>query len=224
MNILAIDTSDLVFSAALSSKNGFWYSEIDAGARHSELLMDCIDELFTSSGIKPNELGLIACMRGPGSFTGLRIGFSAAKGLAMALGIPISSINTLDCLAYSLEFWPGIVIPAIDAKKGCFFTALYRGKERLTEYMDAPPEKIAEKVKSILSFPEEPAVITGSGSCLLYPFLEVSIPGTRLDTQSCRGRARELMEIVKDAKICGNCTLDSGPLYIRRSDAELKNG
>ena len=224
MNILAFDTSDLVLSAALSSKTGIWYTEIDAGIKHSELLMECINGLCTSSGIEPKELNLIACMSGPGSFTGLRIGFSAAKGLAMALGIPMIPVPTLDCLAYSLSFWPGIVIPSIDAKKGCFFTALYRGKERLTGYMDAPPQTITAELEKRLLSREEPVVLTGSGSDLLYPFLAASFPNASIDTLARNGRARELIELAKNARIAGDYIPDSGPLYIRKSDAELKHG
>jgi tRNA threonylcarbamoyladenosine biosynthesis protein TsaB len=127
MRILALDTSDQVLSVALDTENGVFCAEIDAGTRHSELLMECIDGLFKTAGLAPRELDLVACMKGPGSFTGLRIGYATAKGLCMALGIRLAAVPTLDCLAYALSIWPGIVIPAIDAKKGCFFSSFYRG-------------------------------------------------------------------------------------------------
>ena len=222
MNILALDTSDKVFSAALSSETNIWYTEIDAGVKHSELLMECVDWLFQSSGVKATELNLIACMQGPGSFTGLRIGFSTAKGLGMALGIPITSIPTLDCLANPLTYWPGIIIPAIDSKRNCFYSALYRGKERLTEAMDATPNDILLELEKSLLFPEEPVVLTGSGASLLSGSLINAFPGLRIDPCSGRGMARELIEIAKYAKIDSNSIIGSGPVYIRKSDAEQK--
>ena len=92
MNILALDTADQVFSAALESKSGVYYTEIDAHSRHSELLMDCVDWLCKNAGLGPGEIDLAACMKGPGSFTGLRIGFSSAKGICMALKIPMITV------------------------------------------------------------------------------------------------------------------------------------
>ena len=221
MNILALDTSDEVFSAALSTKNGFWSTEIDSGAKHSELLMECADSLLKYAGIKQNELSLIACMRGPGSFTGLRIGFSTAKGLGMALSIPITSVPTLDCLAYSFKFWPGIILPTIDAKKSCFFSALYRGKERLCEDMDASSETIFAELKKHMISAEEPVLITGSGAELLYPLLSPFFPEIKIDSCARKGRSRELIEIAKCCIIQNSNNLDSGPVYIRKSDAEL---
>ncbi|MCL2602514.1 MAG: tRNA (adenosine(37)-N6)-threonylcarbamoyltransferase complex dimerization subunit type 1 TsaB, partial [Treponema sp.] len=154
MNILAFDTSDAVLSVALevgpSAEGGsFWYTEVDAGTRHSELLMPCADWLCRSAGIQPEQVGLVACMEGPGSFTGLRIGFSAAKGIALAFGVPLTAVPTLDCIAEPLSFWRGITVAAIDAKKGCFFTALYRQGTRLTEYMDASPQRIADEIAQV---------------------------------------------------------------------------
>jgi len=224
MNILAIDTIDDILSSALSTKAGVWYSEIDAGARHSELLLESIVLLFSSSGIKPEKLNLIACLQGPGSFTGLRIGFSTAKGLGMALGVPITAVPTLDCIAYPLNFWPGLVIPVIDAKRGCFFTALYRGKNRLTEYMDAAPETIIAEIKKVSLPHPEPLILTGSGAVMLFPFLAATFPDIILNPHSRNGRAKELLEIAKDIKIDNNSVFSSVPVYIRKSDAEINGG
>ena len=228
MNILALDTADQVLSAALSAESGIWYTEIDAGSRHSELLMECIDGLFRIAEFKAGNLNLVACMKGPGSFTGLRIGFSTAKGLCLALGIPLAAVPTLDCLAYPLSIWPGIVLPAIDAKKGCFFTALYRGGERLTDYMDASPETIAKELSKTLLSRDEPVVLTGSGAALLLSsfkayLLPDEIQGELIQTESKpgRGRARELLDFIKDGKLSETGDLDSGPSYLRKSDAEL---
>ena len=222
MNMIAFDTSSQALSAALETDGGVWYMEIDAGSRHSELLMDCADWLCKEAGIKSSELTHAACMKGPGSFTGLRIGFSAAKGLALALGIPLYAIPTLDCLSYPLSVWPGMVIPAIDAKKNCFFTALYRRGERLTDYIDAPAESIAKTVQ-MTACPNEPVIVTGSGAQLLNSRLAPCLPPGLLcvDPEFCRGRARELLELAKNAKIQKIDDINSGPVYLRKSDAEL---
>ena len=224
MNILALDTVDKVLSVALRAGTGIWHIEIDDGSRHSELLMDCIDSLFKIAGIKSEDLDSVVCMKGPGSFTGLRIGFSTAKGLSTALGIPVFSIPTLDCLAHHLSFWPGLVLPAIDAKKNCFFSALYYKGKLITVYLDVSPETLAKEIsKAAFSLENKSIILTGGGAELLKPRLSefISPDFLPVDPQSRKGRARELIEIaISDNLIKEDC-IDSGPVYLRKSDAEL---
>jgi tRNA threonylcarbamoyladenosine biosynthesis protein TsaB len=221
MNILALDTAGSVLSAALSSPDGIRHAEIDAGSRHSELLMDVVDWLFKSAGLKKEELELVACMKGPGSFTGLRIAYAAAKGLSLALNIPMAAVPTLDCMAYPLSIWPGLVIPCMDAKKHCFYTALYRGGKRLTEYLDASPEALAEAITARRNQPDEPIILCGPGSEMLFPLLsgkeKLSIyPSFK------RGNSPDLLELVQKCSILDYKEgVFSGPLYLRKSDAEL---
>jgi len=225
MNILALDTADQVLSLALSTGTGVWYTEIDDGVRHSELLLESADALCKIAGLHPENLELVACMKGPGSFTGLRIGFSAAKGMALALGIPLVSLPTLDCLAYHLSIWPGIVLPAMDAKQGRFFSALYRDGHCLTEYKDASPEAIARELTSVRLSPDEKVVLTGSGAELLASFLVSFLPHEhiRIDPESRKGRAKELLKLIKSGTIDMKGNANSGPVYLRKSDAELKS-
>ena len=143
MNLLAVDTAASTLSVALAAGEDTWLFEAAAGLRHSELLIDSIDMLTRKAGLKPEDLNGVACMGGPGSFTGLRIGFSLAKGLALSLGIPFAAIPTLDCMALPFSAWPGMVVPVIDAKNNSFFCALYRGNERISPYMDAEAAEIA---------------------------------------------------------------------------------
>ena len=224
MNILAIDTADQVFSVALETAAGLLYTEIDSGSRHSELLMESVDWLCKKSGIKPAELELVACMKGPGSFTGLRIGFSAAKGMALALKIPLVTAPTLDCLAYPLSKWPGIVIPAMEAKKGCFFSALYRDGKRLTDYMDASPETLAEELEKARLGPEERIILTGCGAEMLSSRLDGLPSMHNMVYPDCRsGGAKALLKIIKCSILeVKRDDINSGPTYLRKSDAEIK--
>jgi tRNA threonylcarbamoyladenosine biosynthesis protein TsaB len=228
MNILALDTAAGVLSAALSTGEDVWYFEAEAGLRHGELLMDAVDRLLDSAGIGAADLDLAACMKGPGSFTGLRIAFATAKGLSLSLGIPMVSVPTLDCMARGIaqgtaqDSWPGIVLPAMDAKKGRFYAALYRGGRRLGDYLDAAPAAIAAALAAARQG-DEPALFAGPAGALLRETLGLSgRKGFFVDPEGKRGKARELLDIIKKAG-----TLDSkeevfsGPLYLRKSDAEL---
>ncbi|MDR1902248.1 MAG: tRNA (adenosine(37)-N6)-threonylcarbamoyltransferase complex dimerization subunit type 1 TsaB [Treponema sp.] len=240
MNILALDTACSVFSAALKTDTGLWYLEADAGMRHSELLMDIIDSLFKYAGQDASSLGLVVCMKGPGSFTGLRIGFAAAKGIALALGIGFTAVSTLDCIAFPHSAWPGIVIPVIDAKKKRFFTALYYKGEPISPYMDVGILDLADAIgeasrnesiptdmqNKTIRFIPGAILLTGPDAEKALPLLEDAIPEYSffLDPERKRGRAFELLEIVKGRGLQENIGNDifCGPEYIRKSDAEMK--
>jgi tRNA threonylcarbamoyladenosine biosynthesis protein TsaB len=221
VNVLALDTAASVLSIALSANGSSWYFEIDAGLKHSELLMEGVDMLLKKAGLKPEALERIACMKGPGSFTGLRIGFSAAKGLALALGIPMVSVPTLDCMAHAYSVWPGLVLPVINARQRRYFTALYRGTERISPYMDAAPGEILEGIHA--ASPQGPVLLTGPDADMIKPELgEPAFPGGfSVDPFHKNGKGRELLDIVKNMVILNNNEVLSGPLYLRKSDAEL---
>jgi tRNA threonylcarbamoyladenosine biosynthesis protein TsaB len=229
MNILALDTATEILSLALeadsplrgaaANQNG-WYLEADLGLRHSEFLMEMTDTLLKNAGMEPADLDLVACMGGPGSFTGLRIGFSAAKGMALALGIPLAAPLTLDCMALSCLHWPGTVLPAIDAKKHRFFTALYRGGGRISPYLDGETAEISALIPG-----EGQTLLTGPGAPALASLLGDLPRGRILVDPGCRkGRARELLAIAKKENIAiidNKGASSAGPMYLRKSDAEL---
>jgi tRNA threonylcarbamoyl adenosine modification protein YeaZ len=104
MNILAIDCATEILSVALEMGNGekqLFSSNIDAGHSHSEKLLPVIDELLKQANIAPADIDLFLCQRGPGSWTGLRIGFAAVKGLSFAFGKPYISIPSSDLISNS---------------------------------------------------------------------------------------------------------------------------
>jgi len=245
VNTLAIDSTSDILSVALETKNGVLHDEIDKVNSHSELLMECADGLCKSAGIKPFDLNLVACMKGPGSFTGLRVGFSAAKGIALALGIPLIAVPTLDCLAYHRgtsscglggkfpsSMKPGLVLPILDAKKGCFFAAFYRGGERLTDYFDESPSGLVKIMSKTMASIDESVLLTGSGARLFCSrieepppentnFIKNIIKNINLDSEFACGRARELLKMVKNDKFNMVNDIEGVPVYLRKSDAEL---
>jgi tRNA threonylcarbamoyladenosine biosynthesis protein TsaB len=235
MNLLAIDTATDRISVALSEGNNSentWLFEADAGLRHSELVMDCIDMLMHKASLKPENLGGVVCMGGPGSFTGLRIGFSLAKGLSLSLGIPYAAIPTLDCMAWPFSSWPGIVIPALDAKKKAFFCSLYHDGKQLCPAMDATPTEIAAAI-TITYDQHTPTLLIGPASEMLYQKL-LELPDSGLDIAQIKadkklhwGNAETLLQIAKETNVFdknSSTEAASGPIYIRKSDAEIQSG
>lgn len=137
MTALALDAAQDILSVALKRPEGEYYFQLDAGLRHSERLMELADYAFRISRSDPSELDLVACMKGPGSFTGLRIGMSCAKGIAVSLGIPLIAVPTLDCIAYPCSAWPGLVVPIMDAKQKRWYCAVYSKGTLISGYMDS---------------------------------------------------------------------------------------
>jgi tRNA threonylcarbamoyladenosine biosynthesis protein TsaB len=146
MNILALDCSFEVLSVSLACPKGEFTFEVDAGQSHSALLIDAIDKVLSIAEFEREQLELLACTEGPGSFTGLRIAFSTLKGLQAALGIPAIAVPTPDCIAYPLKNFPATVLPLLDAKKQRYFSAIYRNGERQGGILDASAEEIAQTV------------------------------------------------------------------------------
>ena len=127
--ILNIETATTVCSVSLSMDgNILGYKEIDNGFTHSENLHLFINELLIDLNVSIKQLSAIAISKGPGSYTGLRIGVSAAKGLAYALNIPLISVYTLKIMAYQVsqlrtEF--DFFCPMIDARRMEVYTCVY---------------------------------------------------------------------------------------------------
>jgi tRNA threonylcarbamoyladenosine biosynthesis protein TsaB len=229
MNLLAIDAASSILSVAVAAGDDVRYMDTEAGMKHSELVMDTIDTLMRGAGLAPNDLDGVLCMGGPGSFTGLRIGFSIAKGLALSLDIPFAPIPSLDCIALPYCAAPILTAPVIIARKNAFFFALYRGSERIMPCADASPEEIADAINSRREKGEK-TILTGPGADKLYNALpqDPQDPqgGRNLIDLFCenRGYAKELIALAKKNNIfCNDNTacLIKGPEYIRKTDAEI---
>jgi tRNA threonylcarbamoyladenosine biosynthesis protein TsaB len=197
--------------------------------------METIDMLFKKAALRPEDITGIVCMGGPGSFTGLRIGFSLAKGLALALGCPFAAIPTLDCMARPLSSLKGLVIPVLDAKKSSFFCALDKNGARICPDMDATPEAIAGSIAAACK--DQPdttkqALLFGPGAQMLHGKLTQlpQSPLTDIDVIVGKGirwgNAQTLLEIALERDIFANNVTDfsAGPEYIRKSDAEQVTG
>jgi tRNA threonylcarbamoyladenosine biosynthesis protein TsaB len=238
MNLLAVDTATEKLSIALAAgkdtgHQDVWLFEADAGLRHSELVMEIIDMLFKKAALAPKDLSGIVCMGGPGSFTGLRIGFSLAKGLALALGCPFAAIPTLDCMARPLSSWKGFVMPVLDAKKSSFFCALYRDGKKVRPDMDAGPVAIAAEIAAAAADDRarqtdiaKQVLLFGPGADMLYEKLTQLPQSPAIDIQPGKGlrwgNAQTLLEIALETDIFEKNITDfsAGPEYIRKSDAE----
>ncbi|SDK38422.1 tRNA (adenosine(37)-N6)-threonylcarbamoyltransferase complex dimerization subunit type 1 TsaB [Sediminibacillus albus] len=126
MNILAIDTSNQVMGIAIL-KDGNLAGEYTTNAKrnHSVRLMPAINQLMKETETEPEELNRIVVAKGPGSYTGVRIGLTTAKTMGWALNIPVVGISSLAALALQAKFASAVICPFFDARRGLVYTGLY---------------------------------------------------------------------------------------------------
>jgi tRNA threonylcarbamoyladenosine biosynthesis protein TsaB len=124
-------------------------------------------------------------------------------------------------MALSQAVWPGLVLPVMDAKKHRYFTALYKGTNRISDYMDADTGEILDL---IVSAPlKGPVLLTGPDADMLKMELSdsVSFEDFFVDPAHKKGKGRELLELAEKSSILNPKEVLMGPLYLRRSEAEL---
>jgi len=216
VNVLAFDTSTKIFSIALNTMNSHFEFSCSLGFKHSELLVGEIEFFLKRAKISLSELDLIVCSKGPGSFTGLRIGMSTAKGLSMGSGVPMVTIGTMDMMAYGLDYFKGIVMPVIDARKKRFYTAFFNNGLKISEDLDLPPSEILTKLKDY-----ERVLITGP-DVEEFRTLKDFPKNIIFDQINKKTWAANLIELgIREFKTSGASPEDEGPLYLRRSEAEI---
>ena len=130
MKILAIDTSNNTLGVALLNGNQVAGELItNVKKNHSVRAMPAIEQLMNDCEIKPKDLDKVVVAKGPGSYTGVRIGVTIAKTLAWTLNIPISGVSSLKVLAMNGRYFDGLIAPLFDGRRGQIFTGLYQWKD-----------------------------------------------------------------------------------------------
>lgn len=221
MLILAIDTTTSVCSVALARDDRL-LAEIATNLprTHSQRLLPLVENLMAETSLKPEELELLAVTRGPGSFTGLRIGIATIKGMGLALDLPVVGVSTLQVLAHN--FGEGLVCPVLNARLNQVYTALYR-----TGQSPAPENLLPEQAISIqgllakLKEYDEPIWFCGDGVDLVFPAAVQELAAPRRAPLHLLGnRAGALADL---ARHCPSCSPDAlSPLYLRDSQAEIQ--
>ncbi|MBI4638401.1 MAG: tRNA (adenosine(37)-N6)-threonylcarbamoyltransferase complex dimerization subunit type 1 TsaB [Candidatus Rokubacteria bacterium] len=217
VRVLAVETSTLAGGVALlDGERVVAESLLDVRATHSERLMVTIDQALGGARWTARDLEGLAVAVGPGSFTGLRIGLSTVKGLALALGVPVAAVPTLDGLAASLPFAALPVCPVLDARKGEVYASLYRwdgvAMRREWEYLALAPDDLSARLA-------EPVILVGDGAASIRsPYARIPPAHRRVPSPASVGH-------LGLARLRAGDTVppaDLTPLYLRPSEAELK--
>lgn len=165
MYILAIDTSAVAASAALL-KDGKLISEafVNIGLTHSQTLMTLIDTCLSNAGLNIKDVDVFACANGPGSFTGIRIGVSAVKGLAFTDNKPVYGISTLEAMAFSAAVEGYIICPVMDARCQQVYTAMFEVVDgKLTRLSEDTPLRL-EELEKVLEEKHKKVLFLGDGT------------------------------------------------------------
>ena len=166
MNILALDTAGKTAAVAVLRDDTLLYETVsNTGLTHSETLLPMADAALKACGLTCADIGLYAVTAGPGSFTGLRIGLAAVKGMALPRQTPCAGVSTLAALAYGMA-GAGTVVGALDARRGQVYWAGFdlETHERLTPDDAAPVEALEKFVSGC----KQPLFFVGDGALLCY--------------------------------------------------------
>lgn len=219
IKILAIESSAKAVSAAVCEGGKIIaQSYQNNGLTHSRTLLPIIEDMLKNAEIELSDIGLIAVARGPGSFTGIRIGVAAAKGLSWASEIPATGVSTLEAMAWQLTFADGIICPVMDARRSEVYNALFemRGGEliRLCEDRAISLNDLSEEMKKI----GKTYFLVGDGAELCYNYLlDKDIPAI-LAPEHLRYQSAYGVAMAAGREGCDSQALK--PVYLRLSQAE----
>lgn len=234
MIILALDTTAVTATVALlDDENVLGVSSIHNKLTHSEKLLPMIDELLKNSGYTIDDVELIGVSKGPGSFTGVRIGIATVKGIAFATGASIVGVSSLECLAenfrysHSEPFSQVIISASMDARRDELYNALfsYDGNEikRITSDRAISCEELYEELKTT----ESKILINGDGAEKTFDFLKSHGKyNIALAPQIIlRQNAVSVGRVAYRNYLCGltDSVNEIAPLYLRTSQAERMN-
>ncbi len=151
MNLLAIDTSGPVAGCAVMLDGRVTcLIELNQGLTHSETLMPAVDRALTASGVSCRDIDCFVAVAGPGSFTGVRLGVCAVKGLAHAAGKPVARVNALETLAMNAYGFDGLCCPILDARRGQVYCAAYDTRDGMPVQVLAPDARMLTDFAAML--------------------------------------------------------------------------
>lgn len=222
MIVLSIDSSSKVATAALLNDNEVLGEYVINNKReHSVLLMPMIENLLKDCNLTIDDIDGFVVSKGPGSFTGLRIGMATIKGLSFGSSKPYISISTLDALAYSLINFNGIICPIMDALRENVYTGFYKNNNgKLNNILEPTPMDI-DKLVELLKEKNEEVIFTGDGLLKHKKYIEEHLPNAKFASNHLNiVRASSIGELGLNMLAEGqHDDPNSAPIYLKQPQA-----
>ncbi|MCR4822791.1 MAG: tRNA (adenosine(37)-N6)-threonylcarbamoyltransferase complex dimerization subunit type 1 TsaB [Treponema sp.] len=220
MKALAIDGAATCIYISAKNDDHKVDLSLNLGQKQSQKLLPAIDYVLSQIELKPSELDYMTLTSGPGTFTGLRLAFSALKAIELAFNVPIYPVPSLDAYAYPYRTFDGQIVSVIDAKKDQFFAALYSNGKTVHEAEDTSAENIAKNLdpskKILLCGPD--AKIFAEELSKINPDLKLTLYSSQPSpSQALFDLSEEMIEQKKEPLADYD-----GPIYLRKSEAEIK--
>lgn len=220
IKILAIESSAKPVSAAVSEDGKIIaQSFMNSGLTHSRTLLPLIEDMLKNSDMTYKDIDLVAVAQGPGSFTGVRIGVSSAKGISWAKDIPAVGVSTLEAMAWQLSLYDGIICAVMDARRNEVYNALFEsrgdGPSRLCEDRAIPLDKLYEELKA----QTRPVCLIGDGAELCFRYLSEKGASISIAPENIRYQSAWGVAMASKDKKPGNAD-ELNPEYLRLSQAE----
>jgi len=219
MNIISIDTVTSCLSVTAKGINGEITVSMKSGVQHAENLVNLIDHTINLAGFTPMETELVVCAEGPGSFTGLRLGWSSAKAIQLASSCPLIAVPPLPCYADVFKSWSGAVISVLDAKKLRFYVQIFKKGTAITEALDIQETDVLRYVDQT-----DRILVTGPDATLFSERLLLSCTGLDVTTipSGVDGISSTMTVFAENgfSGYNGKIPDHAGPIYVRKSDAE----
>lgn len=223
MKVLAIDTSNFTLGIALTDKDqvvGEYVTNLKKN--HSLRVMPAIESLLRDCDTKPAELEKIVVAKGPGSYTGVRIGVTIAKTLAWTLNIPLVGVSSLEALAANGRYFNGVISPLFDARRGQIYTGLYQFTENGLESRGEDKNMLAVEWARSLKELNKPVLFVGQDIAIHVDTLkdELGDQAYFIPAQAYNPRPSELAFLGRD-KLAEDVH-SFVPNYVRMAEAEVK--
>lgn len=223
MKILAIDTSSKICSVSILENNDVILEKHTNDEKtHSQNLMPLVDELFKESNLSLDDINLLSCCLGPGSFTGIRIGIATVKAFADAKKIPVVGVTSLESLAYNIDR-SGLIVSLIDAKNDNVYYSMFSfDGDDYNQIGDYKADTIKNVLDS-LSIYDDVILFVGDGSKLHRDKIQTFIKNPEFASE--KQNIQTSISIGKSAynKFKLGQSGDSNsilPIYLKKSQAE----
>lgn len=200
----------------------------DAHLTHSQTIMPMVESLLSCSHMSAKDIDLFAVSVGPGSFTGLRIGVAAVKGMAQVLKKPCVPVSALEGLAYNLYDRSGTICPCLDARCRQVYTALFDADNDMSRIEDDCAVMAEDLCHKLAKLPSDKTItLLGDGAQLvfdtmakLYPQRKLSVPGKHLLLQHANGIGMAALQGLKLQRLAAVSEQELVPVYLKLPQAQ----